>query len=164
MALTEARRAVQFPGEYRRISIMLDYLFGRGVSRALPKEGVRVVYSRRSGRVKLVFHDGKLLATVKPNGAMALSMYGAELLSRCPSFRHNYVVVSDEAAEFVRGGKSVFCKFVESAGRNVMPKGEVVVADRRGKLLGVGTAIMKGEYMREFKSGAAVKVRAGREK
>ncbi len=155
---------MQLPSEHRRISIMLDYLFGNGVSRALPKEKVRVVYSRRSGRVKLVFHDGKLLATVKPNGAMALSIYGAELLSGTPRFRQNYVVVSDEAAGFVRGGKSVFCKFVESAGKNVLPKGEVVVADRRGKVLGVGMAVMKGEYMREFKSGAAVKVRAGREK
>jgi predicted RNA-binding protein (TIGR00451 family) len=143
---------------------MLDYLFGKGVSRALPKEKLRLVYSRKSGRVKLVFHDGKLIATVKPNGAMALSIYGAELLSKAPSFRHNYVVVSDEAAGFVRGGKSVFCKFVESTGRNVLPKGEVVVVDRRGKVFGVGMAVMKGEYMREFKSGVAVKVRAGREK
>ncbi len=150
--------------EHRKISIMLDYLFGRGVSRALPREKLRVVYSRRSGRVKLVFHDGKLLATVKPNGAMALSLYGADLLSSSPSFRHNYVTVSDEAAEFVRGGKSVFCKFVESAGKNVLPRGEVAVVDRKGEVLGVGTAIMKGEYMREFKSGAAVKVRAGRER
>ncbi|MFI5404448.1 MAG: PUA domain-containing protein, partial [Candidatus Gagatemarchaeaceae archaeon] len=119
---------------------------------------------RRSGRVKLIFHDGKLLATVKPNGAMALSIYGAELLSKGPSFKHNYVVVSDDAAGFVRGGKSVFCKFVESAGKNVLPKGEVAVVDKQGKVLGVGMAVMKGEYIRGFKSGAAVKVRTGREK
>ncbi len=140
---------------------MLDYLFGKGVSRALPKEKLRVVYSRRSGRVKLIFDDADLLATVKPNGAMALTLHGADLLSKSPSFRHNYVTVSDEAADFVMGGKSVFCKFVVSAGKNVLPRGEVAVVDKGGKVLGVGIAVMKGEYMMQFSSGAAVKVRTG---
>ncbi len=143
---------------------MVDYLFGRGVSRALPKEKVRLVYSRRSGRVKLVFHDGSLFATVKPNGAMALSVYGADLLAKSPKFRENCVAVADEAVEFVRGGKSVFCKFVKSAGRNVLPRGEVAVVDMKGRVLGVGMAVMNGKHMGQFKSGVAVKVRVGREK
>ena len=109
-----------------------------------------------------MFHDGRLLGTVKPSGAMALSIYGAELLAKSPKFRENCVTVSDEAAEFVRGGKSVFCKFVRSAGKNVLPKGEVAVIDARGKVLGVGMAVMSGKVMAQFKSGAAVKVRAGR--
>ena len=46
------------------MSIMVDYLFGRGVAKALPKEGLSFVYSRRSGRVKLVYHGDGLLATV----------------------------------------------------------------------------------------------------
>lgn len=140
---------------------MLDYVFGRGVSRALPKEGLRVVYSRKSGRVKLVFHGAELIGTVKPNGGWALTLYGASLFAKSPSFRHNYIRVTEDAVPFVKGGKSVFCKFVESAGKNVLPRGEVVVVDRRGKILGVGMAVMKGEYMREFSSGAAVKVRKG---
>lgn len=140
---------------------MVDYLFGRGVSRALPKDGFRLAYSRRSGRVKLVFHDGRLLATVKPNGAMALSVYGANLLSKSRRFRDNWVQVADEVAQFVKGGKSVFCKFVVSAGKNIYPKSEVVVVDSKGKVLGVGTAVLNGAFMKQFKSGVAVKVRAG---
>ncbi len=140
---------------------MCDYLFGRGVSRALPKQGFRLYYSRRSPRVKLVYHDGKLFATVKPNGAMALSMYGATMLSGSPKFRENCVQVSDDVAEFVRGGKSVFNKFVVSAGRNVYPKSEVAVVDGKGRVLGVGTAVLNGANMLQFKTGVAVKVRAG---
>ncbi|HYC12344.1 MAG TPA: PUA domain-containing protein [Nitrososphaerales archaeon] len=147
--------------ERRRLSLMLDYLFGRGVSRALPKEGIRLVYSRRSGRVKLVFHAGKLMATVKPNGSMALSIYGAGLLCRSPEFKESCVTVADEAAEFVHGGKSVFCKFVTRAGRNVLPRSEVAVIDRRGRVLGVGTAVLNGKFIKQFSSGIAVKVRAG---
>jgi conserved protein with predicted RNA binding PUA domain len=147
--------------ERRRLSIMVDYLFGRGVSRALPTSEIRLAYSRRSGRVKLVFHAGRLIATVKPNGAMALTVYGATLLARSPKFRENCVQVDDAVSSFVAGGKSVFCKFVRSAGKNVLPKSEVAVIDGEGRVLGVGTAVIAGRFMAQFKSGAAVKVRNG---
>ncbi len=140
---------------------MVDYLFGRGVSRALPKEGYRFTYSRKSGRLKLVFHAGRLLATIKPNGSMALSLYGASILAKSARFEDSCVRVSDEAAEFVVAGKSVFCKFVKSAGKDVRPKGEVAVVDERGRILGVGVAVLNGKHMSQFKSGVAVKVRAG---
>lgn len=143
---------------------MVDYLFGRGVSRVLPKNYIKLVYSRRSGRVKLVFHEGKLFATVKPNGAMALSLYGATMLSQSPRFKENCVMVADETAEFVREGKSVFCKFVTWAGGNVLPRGEVAVIDSKGTVLGVGMAVVSGKFIKQFRSGIAVKVRVGREK
>jgi predicted RNA-binding protein (TIGR00451 family) len=155
---------LQSPGDIRRVSLMVDYLFGKGVSRALPKDGFRLYYSRRSGRVKTVFLDGRLFATVKPNGAMALSMEGAAVLARSPRFRQNCVQVSDDVAEFVRGGKSVFCKFVKWAGKNVYPKSEVAIIDEGGKVIGVGLAVLNGSHMAQFKSGAAVKVRAGLKK
>jgi conserved protein with predicted RNA binding PUA domain len=144
--------------------LMVDYLFGKGVSRALPKEGFHLYYSRRSGRVKSIYHDGNLFATVKPNGAMALSMAGATILARSPKFRQNCVQVSDDVTEFVKGGRSVFCKFVRWAGKNVFPKSEVAIIDGNGKVVGVGMAVLNGKVMGQFKSGAAVKVRAGLKK
>ncbi len=140
---------------------MVDYQFGKGVSRALPKEGFRLYYSRRSARAKLIHHGGKLFATVKPNGAMALSLYGAAILSRSRRFKDNHVQVSDGVVEFVRGGRSVFNKFVVCAGKNVYPRSEVAVVDSRGRVVGVGTAVLNGAHMTQFKTGVAVKVRAG---
>ena len=145
----------------RQLALMVDYLFGPGVSRALPREGFRLYRSRRSGRVKSVFLNGRLFATVKPNGAMALSMEGAAILSGSPRFRENCVQVSEDAVEFVKGGRSVFCKFVKRAGKNIYPKSEVAIIDERGKVVGVGMAVLNGKFMRQFKTGAAVKVRAG---
>ena len=142
---------------------MVDYLFGKGVSRALPKKGFRLLFSRRSGRVKLIRHEGKIFATVRPNGAFALSVYGAQMLAKDARFSRNCVQVSDGVVEFVKGGKSVFCKFVEKAGENVRPKSEVAITDSRGRVLGVGTAVLNGRVMSQFKSGVAVKVRAGLE-
>jgi predicted RNA-binding protein (TIGR00451 family) len=147
--------------DVRRVSIMVDYLFGRGTSRALPKAGFRLYYSRKSGRVKLIQLNGEIFATVKPNGSMALSLRGARVLSRSPAFKENFVQVSDDAIPFVKGGKSVFCKFVTRSGRNVRPKGEVAVVDRRGRVLGVGMAVLAGAVTAQFKHGVAVKVRAG---
>ena len=145
----------------RQLALMTDYLFGRGVSRVLPRSGFQLFYSRRSGRVKLVHHEGKLFATVKPNGAIALSMYGATILSRSPRFRENCVQVSDDVTQFVRGGRSVFNKFVVAAGKNVYPKSEVAVVDSEGRVIGVGMAVLNGAHMTQFKTGVAVKVRAG---
>jgi predicted RNA-binding protein (TIGR00451 family) len=141
---------------------MIDYLFGRGVSGVLPNSAVRFVYSRRSGRVKLVYVEKKLFATVKPNGSMALSIFGAELLVRRRRFLENCVVVNKDAEQFVKGGKSVFCKFVRSAGKNIHPRSEVVVLDGDGRVLGVGTAVVAGRFMTQFQSGVAVKVRTGK--
>jgi len=148
-------------GDSRKLAIMVDYLFGKGVSRALPKDGLRLSYSRRSARVKLVYHNGVLFATVKPNGAMALSMYGAGILSKSPKFRDNCVQITDDVVGFVKGGKSVFNKFVVSAGKNVYPKSEVAIVDGKGRVIGVGMAVLNGAHMRQFKTGVAVKVRAG---
>jgi len=147
--------------DIKRLSIIVDYLFGKGVSKALPEEGFRLLYSRRSGRVKLVHHQGRLFATVKPNGAMALSVYGASMLAKSTRFKENCVQVSDDVVQFVKGGRSVFCKFVTWAGKNIYPKSEVAIIDERGKVVGVGMAVLNGKVMRQFKSGVAVKVRAG---
>ena len=145
----------------RQLALMTDYQFGSGVSRALPRSGFRLFYSRRSGRVKLIHHEGKLFATVKPNGAIALSIYGAAILSKGPRFKENCVQVSDDVTQFVRGGRSVFNKFVLAAGKNVYPKSEVAVVDGQGRVVGVGMAVLNGAHMTQFKTGVAVKVRAG---
>lgn len=147
--------------EHRRLSITVDYLFGKGVSRALPSQGIRFAYSPKSGRLRFIYHEDSLLATVKPSGAMALSMYGAKTLMERRAFRSNCVMVADETAGFVIGGRSVFCKFIRWAGKNVYPRSEVVVVDSKWNVLGVGAAVLNGKHMAMFKSGVGVKVRAG---
>jgi len=140
---------------------MFDYVFGKGVSKALPQSGLQPVYSKRSGRIKQVLHEGRLFATIKNTGAIALTIYGATCLVRSRTFLRNCIVVKDEATEFVKDGKSVFCKFVESAGKDVLPRSEVAVLDRGGAVIGVGRAVMAGRFMQQFYSGVAVKVRQG---
>lgn len=143
----------------KQFSLMLDYEFGPGASRALPKEDLEFVYSKKSDRLKQVVHGGKLFATIKPNGAIAPTHYGATVLIRSRAYAQNSVTVDAEAVEFVKEGRSVFCKFVRSVGKHVLPGGEVAVLDPEGRVIGVGSARMHGDFMRQFKHGVAVKVR-----
>lgn len=143
----------------KQFATMLDYEFGPGTSRALPKTGLGFVYSKRSDRMKQVVHDGKLLATIRPNGAIAPTVYGASLLMRSKAYAQNTVVVDQAVVEFVREGRSVFCKFVKSTGKHVLTGGEVAVLDPAGRVIAVGSAKVHGDFMRGFKAGVAVKVR-----
>jgi uncharacterized protein with predicted RNA binding PUA domain len=143
----------------RQFELMLDYEFGSGVARALPKKGLKFGYSRRSGRMKQVVHEGRLFATIRPNGAIAPTLYGASLLAKSRRYLQNSLVVRDEATSFIKQGKSVFCKFVLSTGKHVLPGGEVAILDRSGHVIGVGKAKVRGEFMLSFNAGVAVKVR-----
>ena len=149
--------------ERARFAMILDYEFGKGTSSALPRDGLRFFYSRRSDRLKQVSLDGRIFAIIRPNGAVALSLLGASHLVASKAFLRNSVTVDDDAVEFVKRGKSVFCKFVAAVGEHVLPGGEVVVLDKRGVPVGVGNAKIPGAYMRDFKAGVAVKVRSATE-
>ena len=144
----------------KQFSTMLDYEFGPGTSRALPKAGLSFVYSKRSDRLKQVVHDDRLFATIRPNGVICPTYYGATVLIKSRAYAENSVIVDQAAVEFVSEGKSVFCKFVKSVGKHVLPGGEVVVLDPAGKVIAVGSAKIHGDFMRQFKHGVAVKTRS----
>jgi len=147
--------------ELRRLRAVADYQFGPGAGEALFPAGVEVLRSRRTGRIKHVKHEGKLLATVRASdGQLALTIHGARRL--LPFLRGRYVVVvSEEAAPFVARGKSAFAKHVLKADPEIRPGDEVLVVAPSGELLAVGKAVLAGQEMLSFKRGVAVKVRAG---
>lgn len=143
----------------RQFSVMLDYEFGVGTSKALPKTSLKFVYSKRSDRLKQVMHGDRLFATIRPNGIISPTFYGASLLIKSKAYAQNSVVVDQDAVKFVSEGKSVFCKFVKEVGKHVLPSGEVAVLDPAGNVIAVGSARIHGDFMRTFKAGVAVKVR-----
>jgi predicted RNA-binding protein (TIGR00451 family) len=143
----------------KQFSVMLDYEFGVGTSKALPREGLEFVYSKKSDRLKQVIHDDRLFATIRPNGIISPTHYGATVLIKSKTYAQNTVVVEQDAVKFVSEGKSVFCKFVKSVGKHVLPSGEVAVLDPAGKVIAVGNARVHGDFMRQFKHGVAVKTR-----
>jgi len=150
-------------GDLTRIRGIADYQFGRGCGKALFPDGVTIVYSKNTGRIRHVYLGGVMLASFRPtDGLFTLTMAGADrMMSSAPSFGFT-VTVDGDAAHFVADGRSVFAKHVVEAGESIRPGDEVIVVDEGGKVLAVGRALLNRGEMLAFKVGVAVRVRRGR--
>ena len=89
----------------------IDALFGSGVSRYLPKE-LSITLSRKNRRIRSVYHDGRLLCTLRIDGGLAISPYFAQMLLKSRTFRQSCLEIDDESRPFVQQGRSVFCRHV----------------------------------------------------
>lgn len=146
----------------RRIQVIADYQFGKGIGRDLFPEGCEFTFST-TGRVRQVFHDKKRLATVRAgDGRLTLGIAGAERLHLSlppPGYR---VEILEDVAEFIMSGKNAFSKHVISADPGIRAGDEVLVVKTGDLLLGTGTAMISGAEMLVFNYGLAVKVQQGR--
>ena len=146
----------------RRIRAVADYQFGRGVGAGLFPDGVRVVFSRRTGRIRYIYLDGKRLATMRPtDGMFSLSIKGARRIAEGMASARCFIKVEDDVSKFIAQGGDVFAAHVVEADDEVRAKDEVVVLDSNRKVLAVGRAMLSGEEMKAFKRGVAVKIRRG---
>ena len=93
------------------------------------------------------------------DGLFTLKKAGAQLLHqhhKKPSLR---VEVHDDAAPFIKDGKSVFAKFVTNCDKNLRPYDECLIVDKNDTLLAVGRALLTPDEMLAFTTGVAVKTR-----
>lgn len=149
------------PSELIKLRSVANYQFGKGVGEALFPSDVTVVRSKKTGRVKYIYHEGRLLATLRPkDGLLALTLHGAERILSARGARLK-VKVSKEAAKHAAEGKNVFAKHVVEADQGVRPQDDVMVLDEKGALVAVGRAVLSGEEMKAFGRGVAIKVRKG---
>jgi conserved protein with predicted RNA binding PUA domain len=135
----------------------LDALFGRGVSKYLPKE-IDIILSRKTGRIRTVSHKGKLLCTLRIDGSLAISIDFAQTLLQNKTFRENCVEINKDAAPFVMEGRSVFCKHIVWCGKNVRIAADTPVLFEN-QVIAVGRSILSSEMMSDFNRGVAIKVR-----
>lgn len=146
----------------RRVRAVADYQFGRAVGAELFPEGVNIVFSRRTRRIRYIYLDGKRLATMRPtDGMLSLSIRGARRIVERVASARCFVRVQDDVSKFIAEGGDVFATHVLKADDEVRAKDEVVVLDGNKKVLAVGRAMLSGEEMKAFKRGVAVKVRRG---
>ena len=143
-----------------KISHHVDSLFGQGVSKAIPVD-LDLEFSRRTGRIKNFGIKGRLAATLRTDGGLALTIFGAQhLLDGSAAFLENCVRPVEEAVPFVSEGRSLFCRHVDHCGSNVRVGSDVaIVHDRR--VVAVGVALLAAPLMKQFRRGVAVKVREG---
>ncbi|UCE44465.1 MAG: pseudouridine synthase [Candidatus Bathyarchaeota archaeon] len=146
----------------QKIRSIADYQFGKSVGKILFSERVEIARSKRTGRIRYVYLDGKRLATLRPtDGLFSLSIEGGKRIIDGVKPPRMRVKVHKEATPFVMKGRSVFAKHVIDADEEIRPQEEVVVMNEERGVLAVGRAILTGREMKAFNKGVAVKVRKG---
>jgi len=140
-----------------KIKHTIDALFGQGVSKFLPKD-IEIIFSKKTGRIRTVYHQEKLLFTLRIDGGLAISPYFAQILLKSKKFKENCLEINKDAAPFVSEGRSVFCKHVIWCGKNICIASDTPVMFQN-KVIAVGRAILSSEMIVDFQRGVAVKVR-----
>ena len=135
----------------------IDALFGQGVSKHLPKN-IEIFFSKRTGRIREVYHKQKLLCSLRIDGGLAISPFFAQILMKSKKFKENCIEIDKESKPFVEAGRSVFCGHIIWCGKNIRISGEVPVL-YRNKVIAVGKAILSSKMMKGQTIGVAVKVR-----
>jgi uncharacterized protein with predicted RNA binding PUA domain len=135
----------------------IDALFGKGVSKSLPQK-IDVTFSKKTGRIRTVHHDEKLLCTLRIDGGLAITPYFAQLLLASKKFKENCLEINADAAPFVREGRSVFCKHAVWVGKNIKIASDTPILFE-DNVIAVGRAALSSEMINDFRRGMAVKVR-----
>jgi len=135
----------------------IDALFGIGVSSHLPKQ-IEFFFSKRTGRIREVYHNQKLLCTLRIDGGLAITPYFAQILMKSKKFKENCLEIDKDSKPFVEDGRSVFCGHIISCGKNIRIQSEVPVL-YKNKVIAVGKAILSSEMMKGQTIGVALKIR-----
>lgn len=153
-------KATRVEWDLERIKRVADYQFGLGAGSVLTKGEVRMVKSKKTGKIRNVFLDGNHVLSMRAHdGLFTLKLEGARILHRefpAPRMR---IVVDSEASGFVAEGRSVFAKFVLECDENLRPMDEALVVDEKDSLLAVARTLMNREEMLAFERGIAARVR-----
>lgn len=151
-----------FDIDQARIRAVADYQFGKGAAEALFSGNVELVKSKNVDRIRNVLVDGEHVVSLRAeDGFYTLRPAGARRLLKGLAVPRLRVTVSDDAIEFNKQGKNVFCSFVTDADPDIRLHDEVMVVDKNDILVAVGRAQQVREEMLSFKKGIAVKVREG---
>ncbi len=135
----------------------VDALFGNGVSKILPKK-IEFTFSKKNGRIRNVFHDEKLLCTLRIDGGLAITPHFAQMLLKHKKFIENCLEIDKDSKPFVEDGRSVFCNHVVWCGKNIQISSDVPVLFK-SKVIAVGRAVLSSETIQSQTRGVAVKIR-----
>lgn len=148
--------------DLRKLRGIGNYQFGKRVGDKLFKGPLEITTSGKTGKIRLIHRDGKLISTLRArDGFLALTPHGARIILESMRKPPRVVTVRGDIAEFIRSGRNVFAKHVLGADSSIRPQDEVIVVDEKRALLAVGRAALAGFEMTQFKRGIAVKTRRG---
>ena len=141
-----------------KLAYTVDALFGEGAAECIPPD-VRFTHSR-TGRIRGAYLGDDLLCTLRIDGGLAVTPRLAQMLLAHPAFSECCVEVTEEAAPFVRDGRSLFARHVARCGGRVVVAADTPVI-HQGKVIAVGKAVLSAGMMAGCKRGVAVRIRNG---
>ncbi len=143
-----------------RISATSYIQFGKGAGDALLDGNVRIVKSKKTGKIRNVFCNEKHVLSMRAeDGMFTLKIDGAKLLHKYFKYPKLRVVVNEDAIPFIKEGKSVFAKFVKDCDPELRPFDECLIVNEKDELLAVGRCLLNRLEMLSFNYGMAVKTR-----
>ena len=146
----------------QKIRSVADYQFGKNTGIKLFPDTVKILFSKNTGKIRHIHLQEELLATLRPTtGLLILTVAGANHLMQKVSPPPCWVKVDSDAEPFVMKGRSAFAKHVIDADPTIRPNTEVIVINKKSKVLAVGRAILTGTEMKQFNRGMAVRIRRG---
>ena len=150
--------------DLHKIRAIANYQFESNVGQILFPEEVELTHSRRTGRIRHISLEGRLLATLRPRDSLfSLTIHGAQRLKTALKPLQLRVVLRKDVEGFIKSGRNLFARHVVTVDKEIRPGSEVVVTNEDDDLLAVGRALLSGIEMLAFKRGVAVKVRRGAE-
>lgn len=151
-----------FVDDKTKIKYIADYQFGEGAGDALFKNDLKIVKSRKTGKIRHVYEGDTLIATLRATDSVfVLDKEGARRLHSHVEYPKNRVVVNSDAEPFAREGKSIFAKFVIDCDINIRSNEEVLIVNEEDELIAFGKSILCGHEIMDFNTGQAVKTRKG---
>ena len=145
----------------KRVRTIADYQFGGGAGEILFPENVEFQFSTTK-RIRQILLGNNRIATIRAkDGMLTLSILGAGKLHEFFQYPGQRVVVNSDAAPFVAKGKTTFARHVVAVDPEIRAGQEVLVVDKKDRLLATGKTMLSALEMQAFKKGIAVDVRSG---
>ncbi|MCK4347731.1 MAG: tRNA guanosine(15) transglycosylase TgtA [Thermoplasmatales archaeon] len=158
--LSKSREKITKDRDLERISAVADMQFGKNASKALFDGKIRIVKSKKTGKIRNIYCDEKHVLSMRAgDGLFTLKISGAKMLHNFFKYPKLRVTVQDDAAPFVKDGKSVFAKFVLNCDEELRPFDECIIVDKDDDLLATGRCLLNKLEMSSFNFGMAAKTR-----
>ncbi len=146
--------------DLNRISAVSDIQFGKDASKTLFNASIRIVKSKKTGKIRNIYREGNHILSMRASdGMFTLKIEGAKLLHNFFKYPKLRVVVKEDAVPFIKERKSVFAKFVTDCDPALIPLDECLIVDKKDTLLAVGRCLLNKNEMISFNYGVAAKTR-----
>jgi uncharacterized protein with predicted RNA binding PUA domain len=148
----------------RQAKAITDFQFGKDITNLLFNNIDNILIKRSSAtqKIRYIFLENNLILTLRPNnGFFTLSLHSAHIIVKNIAPPKLRVIVLNEISEFIKKGRSVFCKHVIDIDENLRPLDEVIVVNQDDKILAIGRLKLPITYVKSFSRGVAVNVRKG---